>query len=62
MGQFSVEKPVLPGSVLSGNQHLLLLRQAPLAGIAALAPGKLGSLDVMWLRHERISACHHGHY
>jgi hypothetical protein len=21
MGQFSVEKPVLPGSVLSGNQH-----------------------------------------
>ncbi len=22
MGQFSVEKPVLPGSALSGNQHL----------------------------------------
>jgi hypothetical protein len=22
MGQFSVEKPVAPGSVLSGNQHL----------------------------------------
>jgi hypothetical protein len=21
MGQFSVEKPVAPGSVLSGNQH-----------------------------------------
>ena len=21
MGQFSVEKPVLPGSLLSGNQH-----------------------------------------
>jgi hypothetical protein len=21
MGQFSVEKPVMPGSVLSGNQH-----------------------------------------
>jgi hypothetical protein len=24
MGQFSVEKPVLPGSVLSGNQHKAL--------------------------------------
>ena len=24
MGQFSVEKPVLPGSVLSGNQHSVL--------------------------------------
>jgi hypothetical protein len=24
MGQFSVEKPVLPGSVLSGNQQLRL--------------------------------------
>jgi hypothetical protein len=23
MGQFSVEKPVMPGSVLSGNQHAL---------------------------------------
>jgi 2-haloacid dehalogenase len=23
MGQFSVEKPVAPGSVLSGNQHAL---------------------------------------
>ena len=23
MGQFSVEKPVAPGSVLSGNQHVL---------------------------------------
>ena len=22
MGQFSVEKPVAPGSVLSGNQHI----------------------------------------
>jgi hypothetical protein len=26
MGQFSVEKPVAPGSVLSGNQHALLQR------------------------------------
>jgi hypothetical protein len=25
MGQFSVEKPVAPGSVLSGNQHGLAL-------------------------------------
>jgi 3-methyl-2-oxobutanoate hydroxymethyltransferase len=25
MGQFSVEKPVLPGSVLSGNQHVGLI-------------------------------------
>jgi hypothetical protein len=24
MGQFSVEKPALPGSVLSGNQHRIL--------------------------------------
>jgi hypothetical protein len=26
MGQFSAEKPVLPGSVLSGNQHSVVLR------------------------------------
>ena len=29
MGQFSVEKPVLPGSVLSGNQQTYV-REAPL--------------------------------
>ncbi|HEV7692333.1 MAG TPA: PLP-dependent transferase [Hyphomonadaceae bacterium] len=28
MGQFSVEKPVLPGSVLSGNQHLQIMKLA----------------------------------
>ena len=26
MGQFSVEKPVAPGSALSGNQHLYFLK------------------------------------
>jgi ArsR family transcriptional regulator len=26
MGQFSVEKPGLPGSVLSGNQHSIVYR------------------------------------
>jgi len=29
MGQLSVEKPVLPGSVLSGNQHLCFERRTP---------------------------------
>ena len=41
MGQFSVEKPVPPGSALSGNQHLgafsvlfgLLGPDCPVAGI-----------------------------
>ena len=26
MGQFSVEKPVLPGSALSGNQHTVVVQ------------------------------------
>ena len=30
MGQFSVEKPVLPGSVLSGNQHFNISGQETL--------------------------------
>jgi hypothetical protein len=44
MGQFSVEKPVLPGSVLSGNQHLahfgelLIAPEAP-DGVLLLGPG-----------------------
>ena len=44
MGQFSVEKPVLPGSVLSGNQHLahfgeLLTRAEASDGVLFLGPG-----------------------
>jgi hypothetical protein len=35
MGQFSVEKPVAPGSVLSGNQHVTF---------PTLSPEKPGSI------------------
>jgi hypothetical protein len=34
MGQFSVEKPVLPGSVLTGNQHALDSEQPSLKILA----------------------------
>jgi len=36
MGQFSVEKPVLPGSVLSGNQQRILFEKG-----AVLVPTRL---------------------
>ena len=35
MGQFSVEKPVAPGSVLSGNQHSMSILRFRTASPAA---------------------------
>ena len=49
MGQFSVEKPVAPGSVLSGNQHSLrtsLVENAYDLGAAALA--RLDAAECDW--------------
>jgi hypothetical protein len=37
MGQFSVEKPVLPGSVLSGNQHFEHIYRIALALLLRLS-------------------------
>jgi hypothetical protein len=34
MGQFSVEKPGLPGSVLSGNQHRERVAEGPTKVVA----------------------------
>ena len=38
MGQFSVEKPVAPGSVLSGNQQLRLTAVRNVIHDASLVP------------------------
>jgi len=45
MGQFSVEKPVAPGSVLSGNQHA----ENPRAIAIACAGKRLDELRNNWL-------------
>ncbi|WP_210168288.1 hypothetical protein, partial [Aurantimonas sp. Leaf443] len=38
MGQFSMEKPKLPGSALSGNQHTSATRRRRSGGIGRSAP------------------------
>ena len=49
MGQFSVEKPGLPGSVLSGNQHACALASA-----AAIDPIELLERCMVLLGREEI--------
>ena len=50
MGQFSVEKPVLPGSVLSGNQHPF----TPLAPSPLISPRDYAAL----LRSDLVAFIH----
>ena len=52
MGQFSVEKPVLPGSVLSGNQQTALLKTTTLTCSSA-------SRAVTISRNSRTDPCPH---
>ena len=40
MGQFSVEKPVLPGSVLSGNQQPVIRRREEVQRARPLSEGR----------------------
>jgi hypothetical protein len=44
MGQFSVEKPVAPGSVLSGNQQLGLYPLRRGDQVAVFVDNEIGSL------------------
>ena len=64
MGQFSVEKPVLPGSALSGNQQAGdVFRSEPTTRPGALAllhflGGEVGSTFAAW-RQEALGAILH---
>ena len=60
MGQFSVEKPVLPGSALSGNQQLTLLGapQRPRADIAQMEQSALRIMEAIGVQVLVIDEVH----
>ena len=51
MGQFSVEKPVAPGSVLSGNQQIRLI----------LGHSTLATSEKYYIHAKGIEAAHRYH-